>query len=57
MLETNIPKCCEGCNSLNKGGGCWRYSECYRWRAWFREEWDRIRIAAAKIKMRRDKKQ
>lgn len=50
------PKCCENCSQLNSKGGCGHFNVCGRWRAWFREEWRRIRAAAAKIKEGKDDK-
>lgn len=45
------PKCCENCEHLGADGGCKdKGKECYKWRAWFREEWSRIRRAVEFIK-------
>lgn len=42
-------KCCEKCQQLDKFGGCkTQYKKCYRWRLWFRQEWEGIRQAARK---------
>lgn len=43
------PECCIKCKPNNVEGreNCPAAQSCVRWRKWFREEWDKIREAAA----------
>lgn len=50
-MNERAPDCCKNCNSLTHEGYCMAdFRTCAKWRAWFREEWDKIRRAADLIK-------
>lgn len=42
------PECCKRCQTVTADGRCNRadFRKCYKWRAWFGREWERIRKAA-----------
>jgi hypothetical protein len=55
MNETTLPDCCQNCGSHTPTKDCNADGKaCVRWRAWFSEEWKRIRKSGAEIKQRRE---
>ena len=50
-------ECCKNCPNTKEGGCKTNYTDCYKWRRWFREEWEGIRRDAQNIiKKRQEKK-